>query len=165
MGDKKMIKIIKTEFATGYQPVRTETTKDMNFFDLTDFTLCEKDFALLFKHEIGEFAEVSSLHDDGAYISIKYDTSNHGILEIYPAKEPEPKGPDKRPTKNLESLIKYANEQGLHVHINQTSLERGATWYACLFNEMSTIKAIPFTTSATPYEAVKAALKEAGLLK
>jgi len=156
-----MIKIIKTEYATEFSPiVRSVHFKDADFFDFTDGTLTEKDFAKSFVEHVGEFGNVTKVHDDGKYISISYDRFNRGILEIYP--EPPPVPEKKRVTKNLESLVKYANIRGFRMTLKQND---NYSWYCVMFdnnNENIFISKDDFTT---PYQAAKAVLEDAGLFK
>jgi hypothetical protein len=160
-----MIKIIKTEYASEFSPiVRTEHVKDLDFFDLTAFDLTKADFADYFREHIGDFGNVTSVHDDGSYISVKYERQNNGILEIYPEPPPVAKKPDKRPTKNLESLVKYANDKGYHVDLTQLSGKFGFKWYGFLYRNDSTIVSHVPDSCDTAYQALKWMLKDAGLL-
>jgi hypothetical protein len=160
-----MIKIIKTEYASEFSPiVRTEHVKDLDFFDLTAFDLTKDDFADYFREHIGDFGNITSVHDDGSYISVKYERQNSGILEIYPEPPLVPKKKDKRPTKNLESLVKYANSKGYHVGLTQMSKKFGYNWYGFMYREDCTIVSHTTDEFDTAYQAVKWMLKDAGLL-
>lgn len=65
--------------------------------------------------------------------------------------------PVKRPTKNLESLIKAANKAGYIVHLCQSTYDR--TWYCHLFKKPCELVNKNNTRYMdTPYKALKAAL-------
>jgi hypothetical protein len=157
-----MIKIIKTEYATEFSPiVRTTHIEDMDFFSLTDSTLTKADFAKMFKDHVGEFGNVTEMHDDGKYISMSYITANRGILEIY--LEPPPVPEKKRITKNLESLIAFANSNGYHFHLDQNSGQFGFKWYGFMYDENCEIVTHTLKDYDTAYQATKAMMKKAGL--
>jgi hypothetical protein len=156
-----MIKIIKTEFASEFSPiVRTEHMKEIDFYELTNLALTKADFAETFKEHVGEFGNVTSIHDDGKYISVSYDRFNRGILEIYP--EPDKKPEAKRITKNLEAICKYANVRGWRVNLKQTDNYK---WYGVLFNNHDDRCFIGTDDCQTPYQAVKNVMEDAGLFK
>lgn len=160
-----MIKIIKTEYASEFSPiVRTEHRADLDFFDLTAFDLTKADFADYFKEHIGDFANVTSVHDDGRYISVKYERENQGILEIYPEPPPVPKKPDKRPTKNLESLVALCNKHGFRVEILQLTREGyGLYWHGNIMNPKDASMYLSMGVYQTAYAALKNAVLESPL--
>jgi hypothetical protein len=165
MGRVRMIKIIKTEYASEFSPiVRTEHIKDLDFFDLTAFDLTTADFADYFKEHIGDFGNITSVHDDGSYISVKYERQNSGILEIYPEPPPVAKKPDKRPTKNLESLVALCNKHGFRVDILQLDREGvGLYWHGNILNLKDSSMYLSWGVHKTAYAALKNAILESPL--
>jgi hypothetical protein len=159
-----MIKIIKSEYASEFSPiVRTEHIKSFDFYDLTSSLLTKYDFEKLFAEYVGDFGNVTDVHDDGKYISVSYERFNRGVLEIYP--EPDKKPEPKRITKNLESLVKYANMRGYHFHLLQNSGKFGFKWYGFMYDENCDIVVNTGIDYDTPYQAAKAMMEDAGLFK
>jgi hypothetical protein len=138
----------------------TQFRRDMDFYDLTDMTLTKADFEAKFQDVISQFGRVRYVEDAGDYIVVQFHRENNGTLVIRP--EPPPVPEKKRPTKNLEALVSFANSKGLHVAVDQTV---SLTWQCYLHRQDSEIAGKnnwPF--SATAYAAVKQALVNAGLL-
>jgi hypothetical protein len=157
-----MIKIIKTEHRDPDIKIQTESKADIDFYSLTDFTLTKESFFKLFKPQMSDFGRVMVVSDMGTHIKIEYDRFNIGKLEVYPMPPEPPKKQDKRPTKNLESLVKSLNERGYHVHLDQYT---GCTWECWIWaNDTSHHFHVDITDGYyhTPYQAVRAAMRKMG---
>ena len=161
-----MIRIEKSEFGAGFAPtIVSESRADIDFYDLTAFDLTKQDFNVVFKDQIGPFANISMVEDHGDHITYFYQSQNSGVLKVYPCPPQPPKKPDKRPTKNLESLVSYANSKGLNVSLYQST---DLTWNCFLHGPeiivADTYNPCVYPFPATAYAAVKLALQRAGLL-
>jgi hypothetical protein len=164
-----MINIQKNEYDRNKADfLRGESTSlPVSFYDLTDARMTRQDFANILAPVIGQSANVLYVEDRGTHITLHYSSHVYGTLEITPAPDKPKSKQDKRPSKNLESLVALCNRKGWHVSVSQYGKAWNHEWYVTLFRDDDLSKCIISPTDEsypTAYAALKATARLAWIL-